>query len=399
MKISQTQKILLGALSRVLAGTEYIPPADTDWEALFAESKAQAVMPLVFSAVAPYCTNEEIRERWKLITMQSVRSNRVVQLQHGQLHEILTQHQIPYAIIKGSASARDYPDPLMRAMGDVDFLIPDAYWAQATEVFLNEGFRLSEEECAYHQAFSKKGFFMEMHHEPFALRSEGSQALQALVPELVEKSELVQCDGISFRMPDRFGHGIVLLLHAYRHLIGSGIGVRHLCDWAMFVMSMPEDDFILVFQERMQKLGLWKLVQIFSATAHRYLSIPYQKWMGDIDEAACEMLMIDIFDGGNFGKGAGDRSVQNKTLFAERKEVSRNGKTLQLIQNLNQQALERYPRLMRWRIMRPFGWIILGVRYVFRILTGDRKMMPAKTMKMVEMRKELYRQLEVFETK
>ena len=398
MELNQTQKTLLGVVAQALTGTEYDIPKDTDWVALFAESKAQAVAPLVFSCVSEKCTDTEVFQKWKSLTMRTFQRNMQIQWQHGALHQLLTEYNIPYCIIKGCTSAMDYPDPLLRAMGDVDFLVPDAFWDTAKQVLLEEGFSCSGEEHAFHLAFYKESIAMEMHHEPFGLK-EGGQELLKVVPELIDNSILVHCGSVSFNMPDAFGHGIVILLHAYRHLIDNGVGVRHLCDWATFISKFTNQEFVAIFQERFQKLGIWKLAQVFGATAHRYLAIPYQEWMGTVDEDVCLMLMLDIFNGGNFGRGDGERSTQNLSIFYKEKRLSNGDSVADLLRGLNQTAIQRYPRLMKCRILHPFGWMILGVRYVFRVLTGRRKKVPAGTMQMISLRKNLYQKLEVFDNK
>lgn len=397
MKINQTQMTLLGVLSKALTGTEYTIPADTDWTALFAESKAQAVIPLAFSCIADQCTDEEVLRKWKSATMRSLRNNVNVQMQHDALHQLLTDHDIPYCIIKGCAAARDYPDPLLRAMGDVDFLVPAAFWEKTEQLLLDNGFTTSGEEHPFHLAFHKKGISMEMHREPFGIKGAQEESLLKLVPELIENSTIVRCNEASFRMPDAFGHGIVILLHAYRHLTSSGIGVRHLCDWAVFVSRFTDKEFTDIFQEHFQTLGVWKLAQVFATTAHRYLSIPYQQWMGPVDEQVCQMLMLDILNGGNFGQAGADRSAQNLSIYEDGEQLSNGGNITQLLRGLNKTAVKRYPRLMKIRFFRPFGWLILGVRYVFRVLAGKRKAAPGDTMKMITMRKKLYRQLAVFD--
>lgn len=397
MELNQTQKTLLGVLTQALTGTKYEIPGNTDWVALFAESKAQAVAPMVFSCISDQCTDPEVFQKWRDLTIRTMQRNMHIQLQHDALHRLMTAHNIPYCIIKGCASAKDYPDPLLRAMGDVDFLVPDAFWDKAKQVLLEDGFIASGESHAFHLAFHKKSIDMEMHHEPFGLKGEKEQLLLEIVPELINNSTMVHCDAAAFRMPDAFGHGIVLLLHAYRHLIDTGVGVRHLCDWATFVSKFSNQEFTDIFRERFQEVGIWKLAQAFGITAHRYLAIPYQEWMGPIDEDTCRMLMLDIFNGGNFGRGDGERTTQNLSVYAKDMKVSTKNTTIQLLRGLNNTAIKRYPHLMKCWLLRPFGWLILGVRYVFRVLTGRRKKVPAGTMKVIAMRKELYQKLSVFE--
>lgn len=400
MQINKTQQTLLGILSQALSGIEYTIPADTDWAALYDESRAQAVMPIVFTAASRHCTDEAVRQKWKAVTIRSMQKNRQIQVCHSYVHKLMTAHNIPYTIIKGCASANDYPDPLLRAMGDVDFLVPKAYWEQATELLKQEGFTAYGENHDFHLAFQKQGFpsEMEMHHDPFGFTKLRLPGLQEIIPEAVEKSVEVTCGDITFRMPDPFCHGTVLLLHAYRHLLSSGIGVRHLCDWAMFIRDYDGDEFVRIFKKRYEDLGIWKLTQIFSAAAHRYLGVPYQKWMAKPEREECEMLMLDILNGGNFGQGSGERMTQNRSLYVQGRELAEGSNSVQMIRSLNGAALQQYPRMMRFKLLRPFGWIFVGVRYLFRVLTGKRQKVPKGTMKMVAMRRKLYQQLEVFKT-
>lgn len=394
--ISQTQDTLLKLLSGALTGKQFDIPADTDWAALFKESKAQAVAPMVFSCVSEQCADKEVFLKWKHFTMRAIQNNMNVHLQHHVIHQILTEHDIPYCIIKGGASAKDYPDPLLRAMGDVDFLMPDDYWEKATQVLCDAGFETSGEDHQFHLSFHKNNFDMEMHHDPFGLKKNGEK-LQELIPEFVEKRVLFDCETGAFYMPDDFGHGIIMLIHAYRHLITSGIGVRHLCDWAMFISHFSDEEFRSIFEERFSQLGIWKLAQCFALAAHLYLNIPYQPWMGQAKVQA-HLLMMDILDGGNFGRNNQERGAQNLTIFDDNMKVAKGSGRKEIFRGLNRAAYARYPWMERNALLRPFGWIAVGFRYVGRVLTGKRKAINMKeTTQIANVRKELYQGLCVFD--
>lgn len=396
MEFNHTQKTLLGILSQALTGKQFHIPADTDWAKLYCLSKAQAVASIVFSCVAEQCADREVFAKWKSFTMCALQNNMNIHIQHTALHNLLTAHQIPYCIIKGCASAKDYPDPLMRAMGDVDFIILENDWENALQVLKEDGFQVCGDNHAFHISLSKKNVNMEMHHEPFGIETEEAELLQKIVPELVYNSVEVKSDTTCFRMPDDFGHGIVILLHAYRHLVESGIGVRHLCDWAVLVSRYSNEEFLAIFQEKFQELGIWHLAQVFGATAHRYLNIPYQSWMEGAEDEVCDMLMLDIFNSGNFGRNDADRWTQNDAIYNENDRISERNGVKQLLRSLNKKALKKYPRAMKCVLLRPFGWIVLGIRYVFRVCTGRRKKVSSNFMKTVNMRKTLYQQLGAF---
>ena len=49
-------------------------------------------------------------------------------------------------------------------------------------------------------------------------------------------------------VPSDFYHGIILLLHTANHLTHEGVGLRHLCDWAVFVNGFSNEEFVNLFE-------------------------------------------------------------------------------------------------------------------------------------------------------
>lgn len=54
-----------------------------------------------------------------------------------------------------------------------------------------------------------------------------------------------------------------MLLHLFSHLTGARIGIRHLCDWALFLNSIEEKEFLKLFQEPIVVLHIEK--DVFNA--------------------------------------------------------------------------------------------------------------------------------------
>ncbi len=399
IKMTQTQKILLQILARALNKETFLLPENTDVAALYAECKNQAVAPMVYSAMtAELCHDPQTVSQWKNHMMCAFQLNLRVQQMHTQLHKLMTQNGISYCIIKGVASALDYPDPLLRAMGDVDFLVPDGQWEQARKCLLEQGFTESGEEHDFHLSFRKGKHHLEMHHEPFGFEGEMGDELRALVPEMVENGVEVDTEFGKIRMCDSFGHGIVLLLHAYRHLVGAGVGVRHLCDWAVFIRRFTDEQFREIFEERFRALGIWRLAQSFGMASHMYLGIPYSAWMGEEKDLG-EALMLDILDGGNFGRKESQRSAQNISIFEEGHQLTKKSGFMGVLRSFNTIAYERYEPVRKYKILRPFGWIAVGVRYLFRVITGKRKHVDLKKeLNMGQYRKNYYSRLEIFKS-
>ena len=95
---------------------------------------------------------------WEENTYQIMMSNMQVDADHAKLHKILSSANIPYVILKGNVSASYYPDPMLRAMGDVDFLIEKHNVGKVDLLLRKNGFEAqqSNHECerAYHKGIS-----------------------------------------------------------------------------------------------------------------------------------------------------------------------------------------------------------------------------------------------------
>lgn len=46
-----------------------------------------------------------------------------------------------------------------------------------------------------------------------------------------------------------------MLLHVAGHLINTGIGLRHLCDWAVFVAKFSDEGFCEMFEDKLKAVG------------------------------------------------------------------------------------------------------------------------------------------------
>ncbi len=399
--LTSIQTTILAALSAFMNGEHYQAPQDTDWKGLFKESIHQAVALSCLQGLEVATMPKEAQAAWQNYAMRSLQSNASVHAQHDYLHELMAKAEIPYTILKGSASAYYYADPLMRSMGDVDFYVADENILKTAEMLAENGFVQRDMKHLSHLIFNKEKIHLELHFKPAGLpEGEMGEIVKGYLADIYERGEVVEIDGSRFYKPSDFHHGLIILMHTYHHMLSEGIGLRHLCDWAAFVASFDSESFAEVFQEKLERVGLWRFAQILSATSYRYLGIPYRNWMGQVDEGLCENIILDIFAGGNFGEKDKERSVQGLSISDRGKGGVKKSKWAQFFASVNASAKVQFPRLAKIPILKYFCFIPLGCRYSFRVLTGKRKRLKfASNMKQAEERKQLYKQFELFEVK
>ena len=150
MIMTQTDSILLSLITKSLFGTSTPIPSEADWSAVFSEAKQQTVLGIA-SAALPDDMPQEERTKWTTEEYRQIANQVRYWNAHDQLHQLLTDNNIPYVILKGGAAAMYYPAPMLRAMGDIDFLVPTEKFEQIRALLLSNGYQLEHDDDLEHE--------------------------------------------------------------------------------------------------------------------------------------------------------------------------------------------------------------------------------------------------------
>jgi hypothetical protein len=316
---------------------------------------------------------------------------------HSYLHSLMTQNKIPYCVIKGAASAHYYSEPLCRMMGDVDFYVHPDHIERAMKIFLSEGFQRHDENHAYHIVLKKGSMHFEMHFDPIsAPYGDVGRVYREYWNDLISDSQMICDEPAKYRGPSAFHHGLITLAHLQHHLVAEGIGLRHLCDWAVFANSFTEDEFVEIFEKKLKAVGLWRFACLISLAASEYMGMPYKSWMGN-DLSTATDLMNDILSGGNFGRKDKQRRYEALFISDRGKNGFKTNRILQVMKSLNRIVRDRWKIVEKIPLIYPVGWVYFSLRYVIRLILGVRKLDIADTYKQSGERKELYKRVKLFE--
>lgn len=398
--LAEEQVALLRILSGALFGRDFLLPEGDLWEKVVKEARMQAVPLLIWDAAFSVMSEEQRNalEKYNITSLNYMRRGVSVFEHHGYLHRLMEKNGIEYCVLKGSSSAYYYPKPLLRAMGDVDFLVPKTSLSETESVLQADGFKKWEEDHICHVVYRKGKMHYELHFEPSGMPDgRARDIVLSYLEDIFERAESVSVKGIPFVKTSDFHHGLVLLLHTYHHMLSEGVGLRHLCDIAVFMNHFSNEEFKEMFYEKLSKVGLWRFAQIMGQLSHLCLEMPYKEWMGEIDEELCIGLCKDIFDGGNFGAKDEDRKVQGIAISNRGKDGVEKGGLLQTIKTLNRLAEMHWSVCKNNRFFHMFGWIPMGFRFLGEVFSGKRKMPNiVQTMRESGRRKELYEKFELF---
>lgn len=399
MQLSPEYDVLLKLLSNSIFKTTFTFDDNTDWEAVLNESIHQSVTAIALDGAKNLKLPNDISKKWLMYAASAISNNYTINGYHTVLHKLMSENNIPYCVLKGSASAYYYPNPSLRCMGDVDFLVPRADYKKAIEVFLKEGFVTRGEKEDVHTVFRKEKMHFEMHFEAPGIPSNKTRdTIERYFETLIQESVPANIEGNTFINPSKFHHGLILLLHTCHHLLREGIGLRHLCDWAVFVNSFEPGEFNKLFEEKLKKIGMWNFACILTITANKYLNSPLSQSF-DTDFAKFDGLIEDIFISGNFGKKEANRYFESLYISSKNTIGKQEGKAKRFIGSINNIIFTKHKQVKNWKILLPFFWFFYGFRYIIRYIFGKRKaILNKEILDTASKRKNIYDDFHLFET-
>ena len=400
IQLNKTDQAVLALTANAVFHAGRSLPKQVEWGEVYEECCYQAVPLIGINGAAGQDIPDEIFKKWKQNAIACAYRNIQVSCQHAELDKIMTAAHIPYVILKGCASARYYPQPQDRAMGDVDFLVRKEDIERAGQILEKEGFVPWEENHICHVVYRKPPVHYEMHFEPAGVPyGKAGELVKEYLKDVMDQSEEVKTVDGTIRCPSVFHHGLIILLHTSHHFLGEGIGLRHLCDWAVFVASLSDQEFRDIFEEKFRAIGIWKFAGILTKASEIGLGCPHKEWTEDISDDLAIAVLSEIFESGNFGAKSQDRVYETLFISSRGKGgVGRTSMIRQAVISLNEIIRTKWPAAKKLWFLLPIGWTFYGVRYIIRIICGKR---PTVNIKQVvdeaEQRRELYREFGLFE--
>lgn len=376
--MTQTEQILLQAIQKSLWNTDIDFPVDTNWDAVLKEAEDQAVLGIIADAI-PVETKQKNKSRFGAITAKYVRTLYC----QTQLVQLMEKHSIPIAILKGSTAAVYYPIPAQRSMGDIDFIVPEDQYDKVNEILLENGYvYLSEHQDKRHKSYIKDKIKFEIHR----YFSYSDINIEPYIVDGLKQPENECIDGNSFPILPRVTNGLVLLAHLIHHF-KTGLGLRQLIDWMMYVNKSLDDHlWEAEFITSAKETGLTVAALIATRTCQLYLGLPLERttWCKDVDAETCKKFMDGLLTSGNFGRkqGDGNRVGSVTSSFREKGIYT----TLQISGEKNWGMLKKY----HW--LKPFAWVYQACRLIRKgVQSKQKKTDIMKEWKATRQRRELYR--------
>lgn len=361
------------AKAAVSGGT--LPAEGVDWPTIFTLANQQKLLPILFEFVRKMPIAEENTALFSVTKQQvigQVLNQTVRSAEFADLYRKLRTAGLHPIVVKGQLCSRLYPLKDHRISADDDLYIPDAEFMACHKQLLANGLATDtpadELAVADEVSYTKNGspLYIELHRHLFDSSEDAHDELNHFFTDL----NPVEIDGF-FAMPPH-EHLLYLILHAYKHFVRSGIGLRQFCDIGLWARAYHDEiDWRLLHGQCASVHAATFATAVFHITRD-YLGIDFDLpalWDSPID---VEPMLHDTLCGGVYGSNDYIR-LHSSTVTLNAVKASRTGKKSSVLRTVfpKRKYLERsYPYLKKHPYLMPRAWIQRIVHYASEKQSG-----------------------------
>ena len=208
------------------------------------------------------------------------------------------------------------------------------------------GFTPTEKSHSFHITYYKHKKSFELHFDILGVPSgKPGDTFHQLISDIFDRKYPKQDGNNTMFLPSISHHGIISLLHICSHLTYCGIGLRHLCDWAVFGESLTDELIISDLKQQLQSIGLWKLTVVLSIICEKYLGCRHRLLFEDgIYDMLADDLTEDILFSGNFGRKNANCGIEGHLITTNQHNAGKENNILKsFLDTLNRHTRFEFP--------------------------------------------------------
>ena len=361
MTLTTTETQFLHIAKAAISGGD-LPAEKVDWPAIFTLANQQKLLPILFEAVRKMPAAEENVALFAVTKQQvigQVLNQTVRSAEFADLYRKLRAAGLHPVVVKGQLCSRLYPLKDHRISADDDLYISDVEFMACHEQLLANGLTTDtptdELATADEVSYTKNSspLYIELHRHLFDSAEDAHDELNRFFSDI----QATEIDGLLAMPPHE--HLLYLILHAYKHFVRSGIGLRQFCNIGLWAWEYHDE----IDWQRLHDQCASVHAATFAAAAFRiardYLGIEFDlpaPWDGSID---VEPLLHDSLCGGVYGSNDLTR-LHSSTVTLNAVKASRTGEKSSVLRTVfpKREYLERrYPYLKKRPYLLSVAWM------------------------------------------
>lgn len=400
MVMASARQMLLDVIKAALAG-ECVPwqgeLSSADREQLLELARIHKLLPCVWQTAGPLLTADPAQYDAVKAALrrhgaeQTVRDHRLFCLLRRFRQEGLTP-----LVVKGVLCRSLWPDSHMRVSADEDLLVPPDQFANCCRLLSELGFSPTSSIQQQDSVAGWRGedglLYLELHSALFPSGRPWDTMNAMLSGCHLRSRTYLLPDGAAVDGLCPHDHLLYLILHACKHFIHSGFGIRQVCDIGLWARQYgAEIQWDKLYHQCVQVRAMTFAAALFQI-AEEVCGIRWELppcWRGcDVDWSP---MLTDMMEAGIYGTADRNR-LHTAALTRNAVEAGQEGRDSSILRSLFPEAdqlVSVYPFLRRWPVSLPAVWLHRLCRYAAEVLPGGSK--PSASLQIAARRKALLR--------
>ena len=387
----------LQILSAALKGEQAAlnPPLTAeDWQWIAQQAQRHKVLPLICQAARDTVPPQLKASLRRQVAEQMLKTHTFLQLNRHLCEAGLTP-----LVVKGIVCRELYPDPDLRQSSDEDLLLPQEQFEKGCDAM--EAFGMTTDSTDPNAAerpyrMAENPLYIELHRSLFPLDSDVFGNWNRFFEGCFDRAVTLDIAGEQVLTLNCTDHLLYLILHAFKHFLHSGFGIRQVCDIVMYGKAHAASvDWPQLLDRCCQVHAHLFTAAIFRIGEHcLHIDCPAPLKDLQVDETA---LLEDLLSAGIYGGATESRKHSSTvTLGAAAHRDKESGSSLRSALFPPAKVLsDRYPYLKRHQWLLPVAWVSRMIRYGTRKNNGENS--ASEALRIGNQRVALLRQYGVIE--
>ena len=280
-----------------------------DWNAIYSLAAKHSLSGVVFYGIQKAGVKPpfELLMQWVAESEIIRRRNEIANKTVVKVSQYFEKRGFRGCILKGQGNTLNYPDPYIRACGDIDI------WLEGgREKIMNMvDERWPGSLARYHHVEIPEvdGIPVEVHFSPSYMHAPWrNKRLQKWFEEQAERQfeNLVTLPGTDqeISIPTKEFNVVFQLQHMFSHLFTEGFGLRQVVDYYYVLMSdggCEKADGSWMTEDTLRYLGLWKFACGMMWVMREVLNLDDRQMIAEPDEKEGRFILSEIMQSGNMG--------------------------------------------------------------------------------------------------
>lgn len=392
--MKKTDAALLSLMQAVLQDEKPVDPELTpeEWQDFLRRAETHKLLPLLLDAACalPSCraalhpvsapnqtkpspegegvtakaVTDEGSPEWKVLVLEQVARQAIQENEFLNLILALQKQGLDPVVMKGPVCRNLYPRPLLRPSVDDDLLVADEQTAAYHAALLDFGMTADEPdvdldkawELSYHKPNSP--LYIELHKRLFDPNSAAFEDFNAPFEGALDRAIPVTIQDVTLKTLAPADHLLFLILHAFKHFLHSGFGMRIIADICLFTWRYGEQIDFAALRAVCDARRCERFTAAVYRIGEKYLDLPIPEPFAVIEVDETELL-ADVLVSGLHGAEIDRLHSANITLGAvadENQGKTRSGGLAKTLFPSAKKLSGRYPYLETKPWLLPVAW-------------------------------------------